>query len=87
MACEESTAEVLTPTMNKSMRCWNLRAVSVCRAAAREIELQHSVLSAQLAAQSAAIQQEREALISQRINTDMLADLSEQVTTRTRCKL
>lgn len=37
------------------------------------------MLSAQLSAQSAAIQQEREALISQRLSTDMLASLSEQV--------
>lgn len=45
----------------------------------REIDLQHSVLSAQLSAQAAAIKQEREALLNQRINTDMLASLSEQV--------
>jgi hypothetical protein len=45
----------------------------------REVELQRSVLTAQLSAQSASIQQEREALMSQRINTDMLASLSEQV--------
>ncbi len=45
----------------------------------RELDLQHSVLSAQLAAQAAAIKQEREALLNQRINTDMLANLSEQV--------
>jgi hypothetical protein len=51
-----------------------------CRAVVcRELELQRSVLSAQLSAQAAAIQQEREALISQRINTDMLASLLEQV--------
>jgi hypothetical protein len=37
------------------------------------------VLSAQLSAQAAAIQQERESLMSQRVNTDMLASLSEQV--------
>lgn len=37
------------------------------------------MLSAQLSAQTAAIQQEREALMSQRINSDMLASLSEQV--------
>jgi hypothetical protein len=52
-----------------------LAAVAVCR----EVELQRSVLTAQLSAQAASIQQEREALMSQRINTDMLASLSEQV--------
>ena len=56
-----------------------LTGVPVCPADCREIELQHSVLSAQLSAQAAAIQQEREALMSQRVNTDMLASLSEQV--------
>jgi hypothetical protein len=50
-----------------------------CCCCCREIDLQHSVLSAQLSAQSAAIKQEREALLNQRINTDMLASLSEQV--------
>jgi multidrug efflux pump subunit AcrA (membrane-fusion protein) len=50
-----------------------------CAVVCRELELQRSVLSAQLSAQAAAIQQEREALISQRVNTDMLASLSEQV--------
>lgn len=47
--------------------------------ARKELELQRSVLQAQLSAQAAAIQQEREALMSQRINTDMLTSLSEQV--------
>lgn len=45
----------------------------------REFEVQRSVLQAQLSAQAAAIQQEREALLSQRISTDMLTSLSEQV--------
>jgi hypothetical protein len=45
----------------------------------REVELQRSLLTAQLSAQSAAIQQEREALSTQRLSTDMLASLSEQV--------
>jgi hypothetical protein len=48
----------------------------------RELELQRGVLTAQLSAQAAAIQQEREALMAQRINTDMLANLSEQVGAR-----
>lgn len=49
------------------------------RVLCRELELQRNVLSAQLSAQAAAIQQERESLMSQRVNTDMLASLSEQV--------
>lgn len=53
--------------------------LACCAVVCRELELQRSVLSAQLSAQAAAIQQEREALMSQRINTDMLASLSEQV--------
>lgn len=49
------------------------------RVLCRELDLQRNVLSAQLSAQAAAIQQERESLMCQRVNTDMLASLSEQV--------
>jgi hypothetical protein len=41
--------------------------------------LEKDVVMAQLQAQAAAISQEREALSMQRINTDVLANLSEQV--------
>jgi hypothetical protein len=41
--------------------------------------LEKDVVMAQLQAQAAAIAQEREALSMQRINTDVLASLSEQV--------
>jgi hypothetical protein len=41
--------------------------------------LEKDVVVAQLQAQAAAIAQEREALSMQRINTDVLANLSEQV--------
>lgn len=47
----------------------------MCSAAA----LEKDVVVAQLQAQAAAIAQEREALTAQRINTDVLANLSEQV--------
>jgi hypothetical protein len=60
-----------------------LLLVALCRCVrappCREVELQRSLLTAQLAAQSAALQQERELLASQRLNSDMLVSLSEQV--------
>jgi len=48
-------------------------------AVAREATLQRDVMTAQLQAQASAVAQEREALAQQRLNTDMLTSLSEQV--------
>lgn len=67
----------LSVTLSTTRMCLPCMPAAVC--VPREVELQRSVLTAQLSAQAASIQQEREALMSQRINTDMLASLSEQV--------
>jgi hypothetical protein len=53
--------------------------VAVCHCCCRTAALEKDVVMAQLQAQAAAIAQEREALSVQRINTDVLASLSEQV--------